>query len=50
MTKNDFSFANLSEDTLGKVRNMENELRQQTNDDIVLIAYKNTKQNLEGGR
>ncbi|MCA1059952.1 hypothetical protein LCL96_13525 [Rossellomorea aquimaris] len=50
MTKKNFPFANLSEDTLVKVRNMENELRQETNVDIVLIAYKNTKQHLEGGR
>ncbi|MCA1064184.1 hypothetical protein QTG56_03065 [Rossellomorea sp. AcN35-11] len=45
-----FSVADLSEETLDKVKTMESELRQQSADDIVLIAYKNTDKNLKGGR
>ncbi|MBN8192254.1 hypothetical protein JI667_08845 [Bacillus sp. NTK074B] len=44
----DFSVAKLSEDALDKVKSVESELRQQTADDIVLIAYKNTESNPEG--
>ncbi|MBW3112839.1 hypothetical protein KYJ26_13410 [Bacillus sp. MCCB 382] len=44
----DYSVANLSDDMLDKVKSMESELRRQTADDIVLIAYKNTEISPEG--
>jgi hypothetical protein len=46
----DYPVANLSEDTLNKVKSMESELCQQSADDIVLIAYKNTDRSGEGAR
>ncbi|MGM0866075.1 MAG: hypothetical protein ACQEWF_15505 [Bacillota bacterium] len=46
----EFPVANLSEDTLNQVQNMESELRQQTNEDIILIAYKNGGGMIEEGR
>ncbi|MFI8576210.1 hypothetical protein [Rossellomorea aquimaris] len=46
----EFQVANLSEDTLNQVQNMESELRQQTNEDIILIAYKNGGETIEGRR
>ncbi|MGM0752037.1 MAG: hypothetical protein ACQET6_08885 [Bacillota bacterium] len=51
MSRKEFPVAHLSEDTLNKVRNMETELRQQTDEDIILIAYKNGGETIEeGGR
>ncbi|MGF3104269.1 hypothetical protein [Rossellomorea sp. DUT-2] len=46
----EFPVANLSEDTLNQVQSMESELRQQTNEDIILIAYKNGGETIEGRR
>ncbi|MGM0852304.1 MAG: hypothetical protein ACQEWI_06805 [Bacillota bacterium] len=46
----EFPVANLSEDTLNQVLNMESELRQQTKEDIILIAYKNGGETIEAGR
>ena len=40
MDDKDYPVANLTEDSLKKVQHMENELRQEMKDDIVLIAYK----------
>ncbi|MFC7786238.1 hypothetical protein ACFQWC_17220 [Rossellomorea sp. GCM10028870] len=50
MNTKEFPVADLSEDTLNIVRNMESELRQQTEEDIILIAYKNGGETIEGRR
>ncbi|WP_179884831.1 hypothetical protein [Bacillus sp. AFS015802] len=50
MDMKDFPVAELSNEALDKVKSMESELRQQTADDIVLIAYKKTESNPEGER
>ncbi len=41
MDGKELSVATLSVDSVSKVRNMERELREQTNEDIILIAYQN---------
>ncbi|WP_197489780.1 hypothetical protein [Rossellomorea aquimaris] len=43
MNNQEFPVASLTDDSLEKVKHMENELRQETNEDIILIAYKNGK-------
>jgi hypothetical protein len=40
MDNKDYGVAQLSEETLGKLQHIENELRQETHEDIILIAYK----------
>ncbi|WP_175986807.1 hypothetical protein [Bacillus sp. Marseille-Q1617] len=40
MDNKDYGVAQLSEDTLGKLQHIENELRQETHEEIILIAYK----------
>ncbi|MCA1056022.1 hypothetical protein LCM10_13570 [Rossellomorea aquimaris] len=40
MDTNEYGVAQLSEETLGKLKHIENELRQETHEEIVLIAYK----------
>lgn len=46
----EYPVADLSEDALNKVKSMESELRQQSAEDIVLIAYKNMDRSREGAR
>ncbi|BCB02368.1 hypothetical protein [Bacillus sp. KH172YL63] len=48
MNREDISIASLTDDALTKVRDMERDLRQETNEDIILIAYKNGGQSAEG--
>ncbi|WP_160316848.1 hypothetical protein [Rossellomorea vietnamensis] len=50
MNMKEFPVADLSEDALNKVKSMESELCQQSAEDIVLIAYKNTEKSREGAR
>jgi hypothetical protein len=50
LNKKDYPVADLSEDALNKVKSMENELCQQSADDIVLIAYKHTDRSVKGAR
>jgi hypothetical protein len=40
MNKGEFPVAQLSDEALNKLQHIESELRQQTDEDIVLIAYK----------
>ncbi|WP_171050928.1 hypothetical protein [Bacillus sp. BHET2] len=48
MNGKEISVATLSEDSVSKVKNMESELREQTNEDIILIAYQNGGDSIEG--
>ncbi|NQD67256.1 hypothetical protein HP456_15175 [Bacillus haikouensis] len=40
MNKGEYPVAQLSDETLNKLQHIESELRKQTDEDIVLIAYK----------
>lgn len=39
MTKDSYNFASLSRDSLQQIRSLEKELRQETGDALILIAY-----------
>ncbi|WP_171016709.1 hypothetical protein [Pseudalkalibacillus caeni] len=43
MEPREFPVAHLKNETLQKLQALENELREQTNEEIVLIAYQNQK-------
>lgn len=40
---NDYSFANLSQEDIDAINNTQTSIKQKTNEDIVLIAYKKNK-------
>ena len=48
MDRKAFPVADLSDEILNKVKTMESELRRQTADDLILIAYKNTDRSMGG--
>lgn len=47
MSKDSYNIASLSQDSLQQIRSLEKELRQETGDELILIAYEADQEEID---